>query len=134
MEFSEAEISFLNEQQVGRLATVSPKNHAQVTPVIFAFHNGIFYFTTRDVTKKFVNMKQNPNVGFVVDIYEDGGRIRKAVVVQGKSEEVIEDQEFNEVSKLLTEKLPYYQVNPIVKVVNHLFRITPTRKVSWGFE
>lgn len=134
MEFSEVEKDFLNEQQVGRLATVSPKNHAQVTPIIFAFHKEVFYFTTRDVTKKFANMKKNPHVGFVIDIYENGGHLRKAVVVQGVAEEVLEEKEFGEASKILTEKLPYYKKNPIVKGVNHLFRIAPTRKVSWGFE
>lgn len=134
MEFSQTEVSFLNEQQVGRLATVSPKNQAQVTPIIFAFHRGVFYFTTQDSTVKFANMKNNPHVGFVVDIYEDGGKSRKAITVQGLAEEVLEEKEFGEASKILTEKLPYYKKNPIVKGVNHLFRIAPTRKVSWGFE
>lgn len=133
MEFSEAEKDFLNEQQVGRLATVSPKNFAQVTPIIFAFHGGVLYFTTHGNSVKFANMRNNPHVGFVVDIYEDGGRTRKAITVQGVAEEVLEEKEFGEASKILTEKLPYYRKNPIVKGVNHLFRIAPTRKVSWGF-
>lgn len=134
MEFSGPETDFLNEQQVCRLATVSPNNRAQVTPIIFAFDGKVFYFTCLEKTRKFQNMKQNPNVGLTIDIYEDGGRIRKAVVVQGISEEVIEDEEFNSAKKILTEKLLYYQTNVIVKGTNHVFRITPDHKVSWGFQ
>lgn len=134
MEFSEAEIEFLDGQQVGRLATVSPKNRAQVTPIIFVLHSGVFYFTTHGTTKKFENMKNNPNVGFVVDIYEDGGHKRMAVAVQGIAEEVLDEPEFGIAAKLLTEKLPYYKRNPIVKGTNRLFRITPDHKASWGFE
>lgn len=133
VEFSQSEIDFLNSQQVGRLATVSPKNYAQVTPIIFAFDGKVFYFTTHEKTVKFSNMVKNPHVGFVVDIYENGGHVRKAVVVQGVAEEVSEDSEFSAAKKMLTEKLTFYQTNPIEKGINRLFRITPTRKISWGF-
>lgn len=132
MDFSAAEAEFLNAQQVGRLATVSPNGRAQVTPIIYVFYKGCFYFTTRDSTQKFRNMGSNPHVGLAVDIYEDGGRKRQAVVVQGKSEEILDDLEFVPASKLLTEKLPYYQANPIVKGTNHMFKITPDHKASWG--
>jgi nitroimidazol reductase NimA-like FMN-containing flavoprotein (pyridoxamine 5'-phosphate oxidase superfamily) len=132
MEFSEAETKFLNVQEVGRLATVSPKNRAQVTPIIYVFDDGVFYFTTMDMTKKFSNMKNNPNVGLAIDIYEEGGHKRQAVVVQGTSEEVEDDEEFERAKKMLTDKLAYYQVNPIVRGTNHLFRISPEHKVSWG--
>lgn len=132
MEFSQSETDFLNVQEVGRLSTVSPNNKAQVTPIIFVFDNGVFYFTTMDMTKKFANMKNNPSVGLAVDIYEEGGHKRQAVIVQGVAEEVNDDAEFEKAKKMLIDKLSYYKVNPIVKGTNHLFRITPKNKASWG--
>lgn len=132
VDFTKEEADFLNSQSVGRFATVSPKNYAQVTPIIFAFDGDVFYFTTLDKTVKFRNMSANPHVAFVVDIYENGGHLRKAVTVQGTAAEIKEGDEFEGAKKMLTEKLIYYQRNPIVKGVNRIFRISPTRKASWG--
>ncbi|WP_227355933.1 PPOX class F420-dependent oxidoreductase [Haladaptatus salinisoli] len=69
--FTDQEIAYLNEQRLGRLATVGAGNKPHVVPVGFRYdaktdtiHIGGHSFGE---TKKFRDAKANPHVAFVID-------------------------------------------------------------------
>jgi pyridoxamine 5'-phosphate oxidase family protein len=71
MSFSDAEISFMSSQAVGRLATVHPDGTLQVNPVGFTYNTEL---DTIDIhgfhlsaSRKFSNIAANGQAAFVVD-------------------------------------------------------------------
>jgi pyridoxamine 5'-phosphate oxidase family protein len=64
------ELKYLLNKRLGRLATVSKSGKPHVVPVIFSVGNHdriIISGAGFDKSLKFKNMKENPNVAFVVD-------------------------------------------------------------------
>lgn len=118
--FGAAEIEYLQGQPLGRLATVGPDGQPHVVPVGFRYNSdrdtidiGGHDFTTK---KKFRDVQRNPRVAFVVD---DLASVRPWVVrgieIRGEVE-VVEAEA----------RRPGFD--------DRMFRITPTRIVSWGLE
>ena len=68
VEFTKRELSFLKEQRLGRIATVSSYGQPYIVPVAFEFDGICFYFGGRKLKNslKFKNILQNI-VAFVVD-------------------------------------------------------------------
>ncbi len=69
VKFSERESSFLKEQRLGRLATVSLSMQPHVVPVAFEFDGICIFFGGWDLKNslKFRNIQRNNKVAFVVD-------------------------------------------------------------------
>ncbi|MDQ6724030.1 MAG: PPOX class F420-dependent oxidoreductase [Thermoproteota archaeon] len=69
LDFNEKELTFLKEQRLGRLATVSSSMQPHVVPVAFEFDGRYIYFGGWNLKNslKFKNMLQNNKVAFVVD-------------------------------------------------------------------
>jgi len=67
--FSEKESTFLKEQRLGRIATVSSNMQPHVVPVAFEFDGSYLYFGGWNLKNslKFKNILQNNKVAFVVD-------------------------------------------------------------------
>jgi pyridoxamine 5'-phosphate oxidase family protein len=129
VEFSEAEIAFLKEQEVGRLATVSRHSIPQITPVLYVLDSGNLYFATDYGTKKLDNMKLNNKVALVVDSY---ARQPRGITVQGSAKIIENGKEFVRIEKLLEERHSYYKANPFKENEAPIIIIEPARKVSWG--
>ncbi len=58
---------FLNEEHVGRIASLDPDGFPQIIPMNFAFVNGVIYMHSHTRGEKLDNIKANPKVGFEVD-------------------------------------------------------------------
>lgn len=58
---------FLNEEHVGRIASLDSDGFPQVIPMNFAFVNGVIYMHSHTRGEKLDNIKANPKVGFEVD-------------------------------------------------------------------
>jgi pyridoxamine 5'-phosphate oxidase family protein len=70
VELTRLELSYLETKRLGRLATVSKSGRPHVVPVIYSIgnHNRVVISGSGfEKSFKFKNMKQNPNVAFVVD-------------------------------------------------------------------
>ena len=67
VEFSERELAFLEEQRLGRIATVSSHGQPHVVPVAFEFDGICFNFGGWKLKNslKFKNIQQNNKVAFV---------------------------------------------------------------------
>jgi uncharacterized protein len=60
-------IEFLNEQPVGRVASLDESGYPQVIPMNFVYHDGAVYMHSHPFGEKLDNIRRNPNVGFEVD-------------------------------------------------------------------
>ena len=58
---------FLNEEHVGRIASLDKDGFPQIIPMNFAFVNGAIYMHSHTRGEKLDNIKANPKVGFEVD-------------------------------------------------------------------
>ncbi|WP_266079950.1 PPOX class F420-dependent oxidoreductase [Haladaptatus caseinilyticus] len=69
--FTEREITYLNEQRLGRLATVGANTQPHVVPVGFRYDadDDAIHIGGRNLseTKKFRDVEHDPHVAFVVD-------------------------------------------------------------------
>jgi pyridoxamine 5'-phosphate oxidase family protein len=111
LKFTGEESNFLLESRLGRIATVSSDGQPHVVPVGFEFDGKYIYFSGWNLDKslKFRNLMQNSKVAFIVDdlVSVRPWRVR-GIEIRGIAEAI--------------QKEGYLYV-----------KITPLRKVSWGF-
>ena len=129
MEFTREETSFLESMEETRIAT-SHDNIPHVKPVSFVFHNEKLIIATDYDTRTFSNVKSNPNVGIVIDIYKTGGH--KAISLQGTSEIVENGTEFLELYDIFYKKFEWVRREPWKEDEAPFLKIIPKHKKSWG--
>jgi len=115
--FSAAELTYLEEGKLGRLATIDARGRPHVVPL------GWSYNAERDTidiggrnneaSRKYRHVQANPNVGFVVDDVLPPWRPR-CVTIRGTAEVVPAGTEAPDQGALI--------------------RVTPTQVTSWGLE
>jgi pyridoxamine 5'-phosphate oxidase family protein len=115
--FSKAELAYLSEGKLGRLATIDQAGMPHVVPLGWSYNATL---DTVDVggrdfahTAKFRNVERNPNVALVVDDVLPPWRPR-CVMIRGLAEALHE------------------AVGADGEVVGPIIRITPTQVISWG--
>ncbi len=120
--------AFLSANEVCRFATVSKDGAPQVTPVIYALDGDGFVIAVDYGTKKLKNVKDDPRVALVVD------RLRptKAVTVEGTCKVYERGAEYLRLLKILFDRFESYRNNPWGEGESPIFRVTPTKVVSWG--
>ena len=126
--FTPKEESFLKANEVCRFATVSKGGKPQVTPVIYAMDKGAFVIATDYGTKKLKNVKENANVALVVDQFHPN----KAVMIEGTCRVYERGAEYLRLLKILFERFETYRKNPWGEGESPIFRVAPTKTVSWG--
>jgi pyridoxamine 5'-phosphate oxidase family protein len=120
--FSPAEIAYLQSQRLGRIATVGANGQPHVVPVAFRYNADL---DTIDIgghdfakRKKYRDVHQNPRAAFVVDDLASVNPWRpRGVEIRGK-----------------VEVLPTGGAAIGPGFDAEMFRIKPTRVVSWGIE
>jgi pyridoxamine 5'-phosphate oxidase family protein len=122
--FTEAEIAYLRENKLGRLATVGAEGQPHVIPVTYLFNEDE---DTVDVGglnfgegKKWRDAQRNPKVAFLVDDVIGPPRRARAVEIRG-------DAELHETGgQTINPRFPNF--------APQFIRIRPTRIASWGLE
>src|SRR5712691_27294 len=115
--FSDAELAYLGERRLGRLATIGPDGLPHVVPLGWSYNPAL---DTIDVggrdfarTRKFRNVKANRNVALVIDDVLPPWRPR-SVMIRGRGEAL------------------HAGFGPDGKPLGPIIRITPTEVISWG--
>lgn len=130
IKFSRLEIQFLADNEVCRVATVSPENIPHVVPVCYIFLDNLFFFATDYNTKKYKNLKQNKNVALVVDIYDSPNN--KAVAVGGTAEFIERGEAFTGLYDIFHRKFEWVREDPWDEGEAPFVAVTASHKVSWG--
>jgi pyridoxamine 5'-phosphate oxidase family protein len=119
-ELNDAELAYLREQRLGRLATVDGRGRPQANPVGYVLREdgtvdiGGYAMGT---TKKWRNIAANPNVSLVIDDIASlqPWRVR-GVEIRGVAEQVVGPHDLGE------------------RMSEELIRIRPYKVYSWGLE
>jgi pyridoxamine 5'-phosphate oxidase family protein len=118
--FSPAEIAYLGNQRLGRLATVNAAGEPHVVPMGFRYNPEQ---DTIDIgglnlgkTKKVRDIADNPNVAFVVDDVQPPWQPR-GIEIRGRAQFLSEGGQ---------------AINPNFR--SEMIRIVPTRIISWGID
>jgi PPOX class F420-dependent enzyme/OxyR family protein len=120
--FSVVEIDYLKGQRLGRLATVGPDGQPHVVPVAFRYNPAL---DTIDIgghdfakRKKFRDVRRNPRVAFVVDDVTSTDPWRpRGIEIRGTAEILTSGG-----AEIMGSFDP------------EMFRIRPSRIISWGIE
>ncbi len=92
---TEAERSFVASRRLGRVATVGPAGRPHVVPVMYAFADGAFWFSSDPGDRKARDLGPNPRAALVVD---EPPPVKAGVTVSGPVT-VIEDGEAFEMAQ-----------------------------------
>jgi pyridoxamine 5'-phosphate oxidase family protein len=120
--FTAAELAYLGEQRLGRLATVGADGQPHIAPVTFLYNPDE---DTIDIggmgfgrSKKWRDAQHNPKVCFIVD--ESWGSGAKALEIRGEAE--LHETGGNTMNPRFSGFDPQF------------FRIRPSRIVAWGVD
>jgi pyridoxamine 5'-phosphate oxidase family protein len=136
--FSQRELEYLREQELGRIATVSKKQHPQVTPVAFGVDEDKLYVNIKHTSKKARNIRHNPIISFVVDDASPWGAEEewiRGVLISGKAELISSGMLHEKGRDLIEEKYPGYEEKWGVREdgwSKYILVITPFKVQSWG--
>lgn len=132
MPFSKLELEkFLREPRMAHLATTSPKARPRVSPIWYAYHEGVFYFTTRLFRVKGRQMQSNPSVALSIATDE---RPYRAVCAFGKVQLLNENRDLwlERISSRYGEETSW-----LAKAVKQPDRVVmmlkPDRVLSWDY-
>jgi len=112
-------IQFLNEQRIGRVATIDKDGFAYITPMNFVYYNNAIYIHGFPRGEKYENIERNPKCGFEVDkelaflpsyFFEPPtdasltDTLYISVIIKGIAETVTDNQEKTDALNALMEK------------------------------
>ena len=122
--FTDAEVEYLREQTLGRVATVGPDGQPHVTPVTFHYNADEDAVDVGGVgfggTKKWRDAQRDPHVTLLVDDVLRNPRRARALEVRGTAE---------------VHETGGSGINPrFPNFAPEFIRIRPTRIVGWGLE
>jgi len=134
VQFSPREARYLEQQMVGRLATVSKKGTPHVAPVCYASNSERIFINTGRNSKKVRNITANRRVAFVMDEYLSWEKNR-GIIVQGVAEVLERGEEYKLGRRLIYGKYPKWeQEYPIIEGEEILLAIIPKKVLSWGLK
>ena len=131
IKFTPEEEKFLESLEESRLATVND-SMPHVKPVSYIFLNDLFYVATDYDTRTFKNIKKNPKIALVIDIYKHGGH--KAICIQGKATIVENGKTFSNIYEKFHEKFEWVRKEPWKENEAPFLEIKSITKVSWGID
>jgi len=78
LKLNQKTLTLIKGAKVARLATVDPKSHPYVVPVVFVFHENSFFIPLDEKVKtvdprklkRVMNIEKNPNVTLLIDEYQ----------------------------------------------------------------
>jgi len=123
------ETAFLESLEEARIAT-SHDDIPHVKPVSFVLDDGFIVVATDYKTRTYANIKSNPNVGIVMDVYKSGGH--KAVCIQGRADIVEEGPEFKRLYDIFHKRFDWVRKDPWKENEAPFLKIIPRSKTSWG--
>ena len=132
---SKADVEFMKQLPIWRLATVTEECEPVVRPVWPVFDGVFIYIASDPDTPKLEHIENNPEVSLVFDDYnKENWSIIRGIRVQGEATIMWSGKEYIYAHTLLKEKFPEYQSEqggwkegdvPIIKIL-------PTSFTKWA--
>jgi PPOX class probable F420-dependent enzyme len=138
-------LDLLYNSKIARLATVDPvNNQPYIVPVVFAFNGNNIFIPLDDKAKRVnsnqlkrvKNIQKNPNVSFLIDIYDDKDWNNLSyLMIQGKARIANMINDIDTIQKahfLLSNKYLQYK-NMIVEIGDKCIIIDIQKSVTWKY-
>ena len=138
-------LDLLHNSKIARLATVDPANNQPyVVPVVFAFNDNNIFIpldnkakrVNSNKLKRVKNIQKNPNVSFLIDIYDDKDWNNLSyLMIQGKARIANMINDINTIEKahfLLSNKYLQYK-NMIVEIGDKCIVIDIQKAITWKY-
>ncbi len=139
-------LDLLHNSRIARLATVDPENNQPyVVPVVFAFDGNNIFIPIDDKPKKTKNSNQlkrvkniqkNPNVYFLIDIYDDKDWNNLSyLMILGKARiiNIVNDRDTIEKAHSLLSNKYFQYKNKIVGIGNNCIVIDIQKTITWKY-
>ena len=136
---TELEIAFVQTERVARLATLRADGSPHIVPICYAF-DGERFFTPLDEKPKRVadgdlqrirNIQARPEVGLLIDRYDEDWSRLGYVLVRGRAQLVAPDSSVHGGALVLL-RARYPQYRTMALEVRQLIAVTPVHVTSWG--
>ncbi|MCK6553513.1 pyridoxamine 5'-phosphate oxidase family protein [Candidatus Binatia bacterium] len=115
------------------MATVGDGGVPNNVPVCPVALNGRLYFASPAAARKVRDLRSNPRVALVFDVYADNWKRRTGVMIRGSASIIDQGAAFRRVRLALYRKYkPYRRLAPITEGRSVVVCITPTSSLSWG--
>jgi len=107
-------VEYLKGKERGYLATVGD-DRPTIVPVCFVYDSGRIYSAIDEKPKRrlplarVTNIKKNPRVGFLVDVYSEDWRRLSYLLIHGEASEVENEREVEKAKLMLLSKYPQYR-------------------------
>ncbi len=135
MRLRKAIAKFLARERVCRVATLGEDGMPHVVPVCHVLAQGRVYFGTGNDSQKARNLKANPHMAVLVDLYSDDWSFIRGVMVQGVARLIQRGPEFRKIRTLLYEKYPQYPTEDALgESDSTIVEMTPARVSSWEID
>src|SRR5918994_5944166 len=128
IKFTSEEEGFLLRNEGCRIATVIPKNTPHITPVSYIFEKGRLYFATDYNTRKYKNLKENPKIAIVIDVYSSVNNT--AVIIHGKVHFIKYGEKFKKLYNIFHKKFEWVRNEPWKEGEAPFVEIEPYKKIS----
>ena len=125
-------MEFLSNNEDCRIATVSPNSTPHITPVSYIFQKDMLFFATDYDTKKYKNLKQNPNIALVVDTY--CSLKNSAIIIHGKVDFIEQGIKFQKLYEIFDRKFEWVRADPWKESDAPFVQVEPYKKISWGLD
>jgi len=131
-------LSLIKKAKVARLATVDQKSHPFVIPVVFVFHENLFFIPLDEKSKtvnsknlkRVKNIEKNPNVTLLIDKYQNDWKKLFFLMIHGKAKVIDGNSKLmDKIHKLLILKYPQYKK---IGIGNSYIIIHPTKVTLWN--
>jgi coenzyme F420-0:L-glutamate ligase/coenzyme F420-1:gamma-L-glutamate ligase len=137
--FTDEQITFLQTQRVGRLATSDAAGRPHVIPVCYAYDGATFYIALDTKPKRVApqrlkrvhNILENPQVALVIDRYSEDWSELAYLLIRGTAGLLPPGSTAqSRAVALLRDRYPQYQLMPIQE--QPVIVIRPSSIVGWG--
>jgi len=129
MKFSNEDERFLEDNEVGRLATICPDGMPHVVPVCYIYRSGGLWVAVDYDSKKYRNLLSNHNVALVVDAGYDSNR---GIMVQGRARIYAGGPDYLDAYTAFYKRFNWVKASPWKEGEVPFIKIEPNRKASWG--
>ena len=121
-------------ERVCRVATAGTPGMPHVVPVCHVLVRDRLYFGSGKDARKVLNLRENPQLAAVVDVYSDAWPQLRGIVLQGPARVIARGPDFQRIRKALYAKYPQYSREAALAPSDSVIvELTPKRVFTWGF-